>query len=121
MLQSNLFELARAMWSMPPDHGAAVVRLILESDTLTAAWHSELGDMRERINAIRAALSSADRGLSFIANQRGLFAMLPLSPEQVQRLRHEHGIYMAPSGRANLAGLTIQDIPRFVSAMQSVM
>lgn len=120
-VRSNLFELARAMWSMPPDHGAAVVRLILESYTLTAAWHSELGDMRERINAIRAALSSADRGLSFIANQRGLFAMLPLSPEQVQRLRHEHGIYMAPSGRANLAGLTIQDIPRFVSAMQSVM
>jgi aromatic-amino-acid transaminase len=41
-VRSNLFELARALWSMPPDHGAAIVRIILEDDVLTQKWRDEL-------------------------------------------------------------------------------
>jgi aromatic-amino-acid transaminase len=119
-VRSNMLELTRSLWSMPPDHGAAVVRLILEDEALKAAWQQELDAMRERINSVRKAVAIADARLDFIARQRGLFAMLPLTPEQIAVLRNEHAIYMAPSGRINVAGLAVAQVPIFVGALQSV-
>ena len=49
------FQLAREMWSMPPDHGAAAVRIVLDDAELRADWRVELDAMRDRINAVRAA------------------------------------------------------------------
>jgi aromatic-amino-acid transaminase len=117
-VRSNLFALARTLWSMPPDHGAAVVRIILDDPRLTSQWVTELDGMRGRINAVRAALAIADMRMGYIAQQRGLFAMLPLNPRQIERLRIDHSIYMAPSGRINVAGLAMADVPRFVAALR---
>jgi aromatic-amino-acid transaminase len=119
-VRSNLFELARALWSMPPDHGAAIVRIVLEDDVLTQKWRGELDGMRLRINAVRQALADADPRLNFIAHQRGLFAMLPLTSDQVVLLREDFGVYMAPSGRINIAGLTMAQVPSFVAALRAV-
>ncbi len=116
-IRSNMLSLARVLWSMPPDHGAAVVRAILESPELTQDWRDELAAMRQRINGLRAALGAAHPKLAPIATQRGMFAMLPLSPPQVSALRAEHGVYMAGNGRINIAGLTPESIPAFVTAL----
>ena len=118
---SNANALARATWSMPPDHGAAAVRLIMRDDALTQGWLDELGTMRDRLNTMRAMLAKAGMAgsvdLSPLARQNGLFSMLPLSKEQVERLREEHGIYMAGSGRINVAGLTRSNIDKFIAAV----
>ncbi len=114
---SVLHALARANWSMPPDHGAAAVRLVLEDEALTADWKAELDEMCARIGAVRASLAAQSPKLAAVARQRGLFSLLPVSPEGVARLRAEHGIYMAPSGRANLAGLALGDVPRVAAAI----
>jgi aromatic-amino-acid transaminase len=118
--QSNLLALARANWSMPPDHGAAIVRTILEDEALTADWRAELGTMRERIIAIRVLLAQADPALVPLIGQHGMFATLPLSPEQVRTLRDRHGIYMTGSGRINIAGLTPATVPALVAALATV-
>ena len=121
LVLSNMLSLARPNWSMPPDHGAAVVRTILESPDLTAVWRDELTSMRERIHAVRLALAAGDSNLlAPIAQQQGMFSLLPISPEQVGTLRKEHGVYMAGSGRANLAGLTLKTVPRFIEALKAV-
>ena len=113
--------LARPNWSMPPDHGAAVVRTILESPELTADWKAELTSMRERIHAVRQALAAGDNNLlAPIAQQQGMFSLLPLNAEQVGILRKDHAVYMAGSGRANLAGLTLKTVPRFIEALKAV-
>src|SRR5690606_38386474 len=44
-IMSNGWALARANWSMPPDHGAAAVRLVLEDEAMTAEWRDELTEM----------------------------------------------------------------------------
>jgi aromatic-amino-acid transaminase len=49
-----------------------------------------------------------------------MFAMLPLTPQQIERLQAEFGIYMAQSGRINIAGLAEDSIDRFVDALRSV-
>jgi len=113
---SNIKALARANWSMPPDHGAAVVRLILEDEALTQDWIAELDGMRERIVGLRQGLAAADASLSALAGQHGMFAQLPLSPAQVAHLRTTNGIYMAGSGRINIAGLTPATVGPFAAA-----
>jgi aromatic-amino-acid transaminase len=118
---SNALALARAAWSMPPDHGAAAVRIILEDAGLTADWREELDSMRARILAIRAGLAGLDPLLAAWSGQYGMFSTLPLSPEQVQRLAEEFAVYMPRSGRVNVAGLTSATAPAFVRAIRSVM
>ena len=120
IVQSNLLSLTRANWSMPPDHGAAIVRVILEDAALNADWRTELAEMRDRIQQIRDLLAQADPALAPLANQRGMFSTLPLSVGDVARLREMHGIYMPSSGRINLAGLTPETVVPFVDALASL-
>ena len=121
---SNANALARAAWSMPPDHGGAAIRLILRDPDMTAAWQDELTQMRDRMRQVRATLGEAGLAggvdLAPLAKQNGLFSVLPVTPEQVKQLREEHGIYMAGSGRVNIAGLHMGNIEKFVKAVASV-
>ncbi|SMH62948.1 amino acid aminotransferase [Azospirillum agricola] len=109
LARSNLMALARTSYSMPPDHGAAVVRTILGDEALTRDWIDELDGMRARIQGLRRILAAGLRGvapaLQAIETQEGMFSLLPLSEAEVLRLRSEHAIYMPTSGRVNIAGL----------------
>lgn len=117
IVRGNILSLARSLWSMPPDHGAAIVRTILEHDDLRADWRKELASMRLRINALRQAVAAAHVDLAFIGRQRGMFAMLPIGSDAVAAMREACGIYMAGNGRINIAGLTLQNIPAFVAGL----
>jgi aspartate/tyrosine/aromatic aminotransferase len=114
---AHVSQRAREMWSMPPDHGAAAVHIILEDAELGARWLVELTAMRDRINAVRQRIASADPRLSFIGRQFGMFSMLPLSKEQVLKLREDDAIYMADSGRFNVVGLSDEQVDRFTAAV----
>lgn len=121
---SNGHALARAAWSMPPDHGAAAVRLILEDAGMTKLWLDELDAMRTRMNQVRAKLAAAGTAgavdFGALGGQNGLFSVLPLSGEQILKLRNDHGIYMAGSGRINVAGLTMGNIDKFIADVATV-
>jgi aromatic-amino-acid transaminase len=119
-IDSNLASLARVNWSMPPDHGAAVARTILESKDLRRVWHDELVRMCARIVDVRRSLATLEPQLHFLANQRGLFSNLALTRPQIDALRVKHGIYLAPSGRANLAGMRTADAGTLVAALTDV-
>lgn len=73
--------------------------------------------MRLRLNEIRGALAAAHSALRQIGDQRGFFAMLPITPESIRALRRDHGIYMAESGRINIAGLRQDTIDRFIDCV----
>ena len=113
----HAFQRAREMWSMPPDHPAACAHIILEDPELHARWLVELEAMRNRINSVRQTLAAADPRLAFIGRQFGMFSMLPLSPDQVVKLRTDHAIYMAESGRFNVVGMSDAQIDRFTAAV----
>jgi aromatic-amino-acid transaminase len=121
---SNANALARAAWSMPPDHGGAAVRIILRDPDMTKAWLAELDTMRARMRQVRDALAAAGMAgridLAPLAAQNGLFSILPVTKDEVVRLREDHGIYMAASGRINIAGLTMSNLPKFIAALAAV-
>jgi aromatic-amino-acid transaminase len=117
----NLLQLSRTMWSMPPDHGTAIVRIVLEDPELRSDWNSELREMCARIRSLRARLAAYDERLEFIDRQNGMFSMLPLTQAQVLELREEKGIYMANSGRFNVVGLSDENVDSFAAAVVEKM
>jgi aromatic-amino-acid transaminase len=123
-IMSNANALARANWSMPPDHGAAAVRLVLRDPELVLQWQDELDQMRERMRQVRERLAAAGQvggiDLTPVRTQNGLFSILPLSRDQIGTLRENHAVYMAGSGRINVAGLTSANIDRFLAALADV-
>ena len=124
ILWGHFVAAARASYSMPPDHGAAVVRSILSDPALEQEWRAELDAMRRRIDGLRARLAGQGQvgviDLAPIATGRGMFAMLPVSATQVETLRQRHGIYMAQSGRLNIAGLAEANVAAFAEALHAI-
>ncbi|HET7316729.1 MAG TPA: aminotransferase class I/II-fold pyridoxal phosphate-dependent enzyme, partial [Sphingomicrobium sp.] len=118
---SHVLQISREFWSMPPDHGAAAIRIVLDDPELNPAWHAELEGMRERIATLRQRLAAANPMFDYIGRQKGMFSMLPVTPEQVLRLRKDHAIYMADSGRMNICGLSDEQVDRFASAVLEVI
>lgn len=118
---AKLATIGRGMWSMPPDHGAAAVRIVLEDASLRANWRAELDGMRERIQMLRENLASeltrlTNADFSFVTRQTGMFSCLPLTEGQAQRLRDTRGVYLLPDGRINVAGLNAQNTAPFAKA-----
>lgn len=118
---AHVLQIAREAWSMPPDHGAAAARIVLEDEHLRAQWLDEVAAMRNRINQVRRRIADSDQRLGYIANEFGMFSMLPLTKAQVVALRDKHAIYMADSGRFNVVGFADRDIDRFCAAVIEAM
>ena len=125
-LQGHMGTIARTLYSMPPDHGAAVVRTILSDEGLSTLWRQELSEMAERIGALRSGIAAKLNGFSgserwsFIAAQKGMFSLLGLSDAQLTQLRVDHGVYMVKGGRVNLAGLQPSNIDKVAQALVAV-
>ncbi len=115
----HVLQISREFWSMPPDHGAAAVRIVL--DEMAAEWRTELEGMRERIATLRQRLAAANPLFDYVGRQKGMFSMLPVTPQQVLKLRTDHAIYMADSGRFNICGLSDEQVDRFASAVLEVI
>ena len=124
--QKTLAFLNRQNYSFPPDHGARIVQTILDDAELRADWAAELEDVRLGMLDLREQLArelrqrtNSDR-FDFIAAHRGMFSRLGATPEQVDRLRDEHGIYMVGDSRMNIAGLNAATVPILADAIVAV-
>ncbi len=124
--KGKLLTLARATYTMPPDHGAALVKTILQDSELTQIWRDELDSMQSRLVSLRAALCEEFRNqhstndFDFIQTHKGMFTVLGYTPQQMARLREEFAIYAVGDGRINIAGLTERDIPYVANAILKV-
>lgn len=120
---SQMLNVVRGAYSQPPDHGAEIVRIILEDDQLRAEWQAELEAMRNRMVSNRQALADAIRSRSnssdfdFVAEHRGMFSLLGLPVETVDHLKAENAVYMLDDSRINIAGLADERIQRLADAI----
>ncbi len=109
-VHSHVLKVARSIYSMPPDHGAAIAALVMGDATLKEDWVVELNSMRTRIEDMRALLTrhlneaTASTKFDFIKSQRGMFSLLGVSSKIVDQLRQRH-VYMTADSRMNLAGI----------------
>lgn len=123
---SHCLAVIRSTYSMPPAHGAGIVREILASAELRGMWTGELAAMRERIQTMRAKLASGleartERSWDYLIREKGMFSFINLSPESVSRLRNEYSLYVLDSGRLNVCGLNDGNIDRVADAIAAVV
>ncbi|MEP5728849.1 MAG: amino acid aminotransferase [Sulfitobacter sp.] len=124
--QQTLAFLNRQNYSFPPDHGARIVTTILNDSTLKADWMAELEEVRGAMLGLRTQLAGELQRLSgsdrfgFLAQHRGMFSRLGTSPEKVEALRVDHGIYMVGDSRMNIAGLNAETVPVLAAAILDV-
>ena len=127
IINSVLLPTVRVTYSMPPAHGAAIVETILNSGDLTAQWHAELKEMRDRIAGMRQLLvdklvaNGAARDFSFITAQNGMFSFLGIDKDQVQRLQDEFSIYMVGSSRISIAAIAPGNVDYLAQSIARVL
>lgn len=115
---------ARASYSMPPEHGAAIAARLLAAPE---PWIAEVDRMRDRVRNLRQSLCDgfASKGLppgfQNMRNQLGMFSLLPLSAAQMERLRAEFGVYGLDNGRINIAGLQDRHVAYLAEAVAAVV
>ena len=121
--QANLNFLNRQNYSFPPDHGARIVSTILGDPALRADWEAELEEVRNTMLGLRKQLADELRKLSnsdrfdFIAHHRGMFSRIGTTPEKVEKMRADSGIYMVSDSRMNIAGLNAKTVPILAKAI----
>jgi aromatic-amino-acid transaminase len=124
---SQLKRVIRTNYSNPPTHGGSVIAAVLASPELRAMWEQELGEMRDRIRAMRNGLvehikaAGVERDFSFVNKQRGMFSYSGLTAPQVDRLREEFGIYAVSTGRICVAALNTRNLEVVANAIATVL
>jgi len=127
IVYSQVNNAVRTIYSVPPDHGAAVVSLILNDNELRAAWELELNEMRDRLREMRALLHDAlldtapNRDFSHLVRATGMFCFLGVTADQVARLKKEFAIYMVDSSRINIAGITTENVGHLSDSIAAVL
>lgn len=124
---SNALSVIRAIYSMPPAHGAEVVARILADKELKAEWMLELEEKRTRINGLRSYIvekfkeHNVPGDFEFIAKQNGMFSFLGIDKDAIQRLKDEFSIYLVGSSRINIAGINKDNADYVAKAVATVL
>ena len=111
VVSSQMQNIIRGTISQTPDHGAEIVRVILEDKALRAEWETELNQMRERMQRLRVKLAEAikrksnSKDFDFIADHSGMFSLLGLPQDVVEKLKKDDAVYMINDSRINVAGI----------------
>jgi aspartate aminotransferase len=127
IVNSQVNNLVRTIYSVPPDHGAAVVSLILNDETLRREWIVELAEMRERLRDMRVLLNDAllarlpDRDFSHLVRATGMFCFLGITAAEVAQLKKDFGIYMVDSSRINVAGITPENVDYLADSIAATL
>jgi aspartate aminotransferase len=118
---------ARANYSMPPDHGAAIVQTVMQNPELQADWDAELKEVRDRINSLRSLLVSSlragglEQDFSFIEREKGMFSFLGVNKAQIQTLINDYSIYLVGSSRINVASINDSNLDYLVDSVAAVL
>jgi aspartate aminotransferase len=118
---------ARANYSMPPDHGAAIVQTVMQNPELQADWDAELKEVRDRINSLRSLLVSSlragglEQDFSFIEREKGMFSFLGVNKDQIQTLINDYSIYLVGSSRINVASINDNNLHYLVDSVAAVL
>jgi len=83
--------------------------------------------MRDRIKAMRKLLVQKlgermpGQDFGYMLTQRGMFSYTGLTPEQVERLQRDFGIYAVRSGRICVAALNSRNLDTVADAIAAVL
>ncbi|KAI9298276.1 putative aspartate aminotransferase [Neoconidiobolus thromboides FSU 785] len=125
-VDSQLKILVRPLYSNPPIHGARIVSTVLNDQALYQQWLGEVKSMADRIISMRTQLKGhleqlgSQKQWEHITNQIGMFCFSGLTPEQVEKLKNEHHIYLTKDGRISMAGISSNNVEYLAESIHHV-
>ncbi|KAL6765470.1 aspartate aminotransferase [Haematococcus lacustris] len=126
-VESQMKQIARPMYSNPPQHGALLVTKVLQDPGLKQQWYQEVRGMAERIISMRSLLRQGLEELNtpgtwdHVTSQIGMFAYSGMTETMVDALASKHSIYMTRNGRISMAGVNTHNVHRLATAMHDVI
>lgn len=118
-VESQLQQSIRETISVPPGLGQEIMVNVLKNHR--EDWETELEKVRLDIDERRTDLiERLPEKFAGLLNTRGMFGLLPLSKEEVLRLRKEFGIYILDNGRINFAGIKKCDRDYIAESIRAV-
>ncbi|MCB0330131.1 MAG: aminotransferase class I/II-fold pyridoxal phosphate-dependent enzyme [Bdellovibrionales bacterium] len=119
-----LESIQRPTISNPPALVSRAITQVLTDSTLRADWERELSQMAEEIRhggrLLARELEKVGVPHGGIEARKGMFAMLPFSPEQVKVLEEEEQVYMLPNGRINVAAVKEHNVVELAARMKRI-
>ncbi|KAF9586491.1 aspartate transaminase aat1 [Lunasporangiospora selenospora] len=126
-VDSQIKIVVRPMYSNPPVNGARIVATVLNNPELNAEWLKEVKLMADRIITMRTQLKGhlvndlkSKHNWDHITNQIGMFCYTGLNPEQVDKLKTEHHVYLTRDGRISVAGISSKNVEYLAKAIHEV-
>jgi aspartate aminotransferase len=119
--------IARRMYSMPPDHGAAIAARVLAEPALREQWLAELAGMVSRLKSLRALLAERlssrrpDLDFSWVSRHRGMFSLIGLNDAAIAELGRRQHLYVPPDGRMNVAGVSAANVDGVADRIVAVL
>ncbi|MEQ1849865.1 MAG: aminotransferase class I/II-fold pyridoxal phosphate-dependent enzyme [Candidatus Peribacteraceae bacterium] len=116
--EGQFMQHARTFTSAAPVTGQEIVHHV--QSRYLEEWQRELAELRSLFQKKREMLSVKLPMFSDALRGHGMFALLPLTSDQIRILREEYRVFLAPDGRINIAGLALQRMEELIEAMKKV-
>ena len=126
-IEGQIASRIRTAYSNPPLHGSSIIKRILTNTAYQQLHEKELSTHRKRIRSTRHLLATQLQKhhifprTDYIESGNGFFTLLPLTQEQIERLRKEYAIYMTDEGRINILGVHAKNLGYLIECMKSVV
>ncbi|TVY28388.1 putative aspartate aminotransferase, cytoplasmic [Lachnellula hyalina] len=127
LVQGQLAYYQRGEISTPPTHGARIVSVILQDQSLRNEWLRNLKEMTSRIGSMRVSLYEEFQKLgtpgswNHLLQQTGMFCYTGLSAAHVSALRIRYHVYMLCSGRLAIPGMNEHNIRYVAKSIDTVV
>jgi aspartate/tyrosine/aromatic aminotransferase len=116
-LESQLQQMARESVSMAPGLGQDIMFDVLSNHF--AEWELEVDTIREALAYKRDSLVDAlGSKYEYLKGTRGMFGLLPFTPDIINELKQTYSVYMSSNGRINFAGINPTNFEYLVSAIK---
>lgn len=120
IVEGHYMVLTRKIHSAAATFGQSVV--IQTQKVHQKEWLQDLKAARENMTKKRRGLKEKlPEKFQTSLNGFGMFAVLPLSPAQIERLKTEHNVFLTGDGRINIAGIPLKRIAELAEKIRAVL
>lgn len=121
VVDGHYSDISSELQSVAPTPGQSIVSIVQQR--LKVQWLAELAQIRSILAQKRQTLTELLNLEEFVPplQGRGLFARLPLTNVQLQRLRDEKKVFLLDDGRINIAGVPLARIEELATKIRSVI
>ncbi|EYE95222.1 PLP-dependent transferase [Aspergillus ruber CBS 135680] len=124
---TQLERLQRSEITTTPSYGARTVSIILGYENIRRQWQQDLLHMSDRMQVMRKRLYELLTALrkpgswDHLVSEKGMLSLTTLSRKQVNILKEKYHVYMLPSGRISVTGLTEFNVKYVAESSDSVI